>query len=236
MWSSWMRRRNYTTALNYLNSYISVECEEAEDPALRLFKETSGSGCFIGTNVCEGTCEVLADQAQCAIQNGTAVPTASPVSANTTAPSVSPTVQSAPTTRKPTSCRKSKKGKSKKGSKSMKGGSKSGKGKGKGGESSGSKGKGVGGKGMGGKGSKSLKHCVEPKSSKKGSKSSSSWNHHHDRRLVTTSFASRNEEPFTQQSAARPRTRIRDDESSPRHDLRGTINHMFVADPLGHFL
>lgn len=68
-----------------------------------MFKEEAGSGCFIGGNVCEGTCEVAADQTECLAEEGIS-PTESPQpvqtdSPTTATPSVTPT--SAPTTAGP---------------------------------------------------------------------------------------------------------------------------------------
>jgi hypothetical protein len=65
-----------------VDNYVSERCQ-ATGP--RLFQEDDGSGCFLGSSTCTGTCLVLADQATCRAQE---TPTSAPVS---TAPSSSPT-------------------------------------------------------------------------------------------------------------------------------------------------
>ncbi|GAX16597.1 hypothetical protein FisN_7Lh329 [Fistulifera solaris] len=78
----------FTMDTNFLENYQSEQC----DIGARLFKETDGSGCFVGSGTCEGTCEVLADQTECRIEalEPTASPTATAPVATTVSPSPRP--------------------------------------------------------------------------------------------------------------------------------------------------
>lgn len=91
----------YTTSQNYITSYSSQKCPESS-PDGRLFMEDAGSGCFIGGNICAGTCSVLADQSECRAEEMPS-PTTEPVPTlqpTTAAPAVAPP-NSIPTTAAP---------------------------------------------------------------------------------------------------------------------------------------
>ena len=70
--------------MNFIENYDSEQC----DIGARLFKETDGSGCFVGSGTYEGTCEVLADQTE---WNIAAETTAAPTVTAPVATTVSPT-------------------------------------------------------------------------------------------------------------------------------------------------
>jgi hypothetical protein len=74
---------NFAVSKNFVDAFDSQQCQ-ATGP--RLFVEDTGSGCFLGSSMCEGTCLILADQDSC---RALEVPTFSPV---TTAPVSSPTL------------------------------------------------------------------------------------------------------------------------------------------------
>eukprot|EP00522_Entomoneis_paludosa_P006421 CAMPEP_0172451820 /NCGR_PEP_ID=MMETSP1065-20121228/9691_1 /TAXON_ID=265537 /ORGANISM="Amphiprora paludosa, Strain CCMP125" /LENGTH=668 /DNA_ID=CAMNT_0013203791 /DNA_START=39 /DNA_END=2045 /DNA_ORIENTATION=- len=76
----------FTTSENFISGSQSSFCPA---PGNRLFVEATGSGCFTG-GVCEGSCDVLADQASCLA--GIPPPTVSP----TLVPTFLPTVSSRP--------------------------------------------------------------------------------------------------------------------------------------------
>jgi hypothetical protein len=65
---------------NFVDNFVSDRCQ-ATGP--RLFQENDGSGCFLGSSTCEGTCLVLADQATCRAQqtppSASTVPTKAPL-------------------------------------------------------------------------------------------------------------------------------------------------------------
>jgi len=62
----------YSASLNYIgNDVMSDQCPLG-NPGGRLFKEDAGSGCFMGSNTCTGSCLVVADQAECLAQGSSA--------------------------------------------------------------------------------------------------------------------------------------------------------------------
>lgn len=73
----------FNSDLNYVNAFKSVECPDGG----RLFQEDQGSGCFLGSNVCEGTCVDFADQTECLAE---LVPTQAPIPGQTRRPTVAP--------------------------------------------------------------------------------------------------------------------------------------------------
>lgn len=79
---------DFSVDMNFLQNYNSERC----DLGSRLFKEVVGSGCFVGSGTCEGTCEVLADQAECRlVAEPTVAPSVAPPIATTFSPTRPPT-------------------------------------------------------------------------------------------------------------------------------------------------
>lgn len=78
---------SFEASLNFIDNFVSQRCP-ASDPMLRLFKENPDSGCFFGSNVCEGTCEQVSDQTQCLAQGA---PTGRPSLAMSSRPTAAPT-------------------------------------------------------------------------------------------------------------------------------------------------
>jgi hypothetical protein len=57
-------RSTYEESMNYINNFVSEQCPDTQNQG-RLFMENPGSGCFLGSPVCEGTCMQVADQIEC---------------------------------------------------------------------------------------------------------------------------------------------------------------------------